>query len=330
MTGAQADSHPTPSRDPMRLLAEVRRGAEAMSIVMAVGIAFFLGGTIFNRGPLYSLLAGPFPAGEALQDPGTMQWVESTGPFEEMGLRALGVSQLLRAEPAPRLLGLTVGGRTLLVKVATTASGGRLRGELKELPLMLRATLPAALKDRVHPVMLDTTGAPYWVGAGLTLIFPALLVVSTAGFVRTRWDVAHPDRNEVFAGLRARGSVPAMLAEAEADAATAVGPFRIGKQWIIAEDPLLVEAIDDVVGFALALRMVAKAQVTVVLFWCRGRRSAQGVRVLPEQLAEVTAQLSARLPWARIEDAAAFEAQWASDREACERNADARRRTIAA
>jgi len=170
----------------------------------------------------------------------------------------------------------------------------------------------------------------------LVLIAAPLVPLSLIFLGYACWAAGTLERHTAFAALKHLGPPSDLAFRIERELIVAgrgarVGPFAITASWVVTIDPKLrLYPIDDLMGLGHEM-IVKKSGATtverhVLRVWVRGRPLYETIDVTEPDARGVLARIATRCPWAVVDDIAAFERRWRSDREECERVVDKGRR----
>jgi len=321
------------------ILAAARRdlatGVKASLALVALG-AVVLG---FNWKYVYNFAAGPAPFSAALAAaPGAREFVTAQGTLVPTGWAQDSTVRLLRGlvetkSTTARYLAMVVDGRLLVVKAPVDFAGQTVAGRLVALPAAIQATIPPSYA--AYPWMVDATIGYRW---DFNLFVPAAALVFVLGvvlFANALWRSGGVERHPMIARLAASGTPLTVVDRLEtelraAPAADRVGPFVVTRSALVAIEPsLIIAPFQDLVGAGVKTTSGKSGDRHSLMLWLRGRRFPESINLELARAQAVVDRISARAPYAVVDDAAAFDRRWAGDRAACERDAAAARRDAA-
>jgi hypothetical protein len=205
------------------------------------------------------------------------------------------------------------------------------RGSILEASLAQEAGA-AATGKAFYPHLLEETS--YRLDANLfVMIATPLLPLSLLLLAFVSWQAARVERHAALKRLARLGPYPAALGRVESAVAAArpkarAGPLWITRDWLVSlGSTVLVYAAEDLVAVGLKTSATQSGPKHTLHFWPKGQLLTDSLEVSAEEARAVLAALAERMPWTVQEDVAAFEKRCSDDREACAREADARRRS---
>jgi hypothetical protein len=309
------------------------RGFVTASLVLVILLAAVLG---VNWKYTYNWFAGPFPLDASVAEaPGAREWVQAQGATASSGVvQTLSLKLFRGLVRTPGAVTaeyrvMDVGGRPLLVQVPNDFSGTTVEGRLE--PLSDEVREKAELGD-VYPWLLVATS--YRTSANLfVLIAGPLLPLSLLMLGYAVWAAGRLERHAAFAALKHLGAAPDVAFRIEREMIAAgrsarVGPWTMTGSWVVSTEPTLhLYPVQDLVGVAHEKTTSKSGERHAVRVWARNRPISDAVSMEETDARTVLAGVASRWPWAVVDDAAAFEKRWRSEREACERAADAARQS---
>ncbi len=298
----------------------------ACSIVIGVHYKYF-----------YNSVAGPFPLDASLAlDPGPRELVRLKGELHDTGVveqtvtRHFHVVETGRKDTA-QFVTTELDGRPFLIKIPNDFVGDVVTGRLTPLTFKLGSLLPAT--PAPYPWTLDATETSYRipslpVGIAMLLLFPSLFWLRSA-WRRSKNVESHPE----LVKLATLGPLPEMIARIENDVSAAGVDARIGElwltpSWIVKPSLLHIWPAKDVIGVGRELTgkpVANKPRRHQVVIWRRGEPSPHTCEMPETTVTAFVERASVCMPWAVVDDSAAFRADWKSHRESLEQGTDTRR-----
>jgi hypothetical protein len=309
------------------------RGFVTASLFLVFLFAAVLG---LNWKYVYNWFAGPFPLDASVADaPGAREWVTAQGATASSGVVQTTSLKLFRGlvktpgAVTAEYRVMEVGGRPLLVSVPSGFSGTTVEGRLAPLPEELRDTVAA---DGLYPSMLVATS--YRTSANLfVLIAGPLFPLAVLLLAYATWAAGRMDRHAAFAALAHLGPASEVAFRVERELIAAgrgakLGPLWMSASWLVAIEPTLhLYPVQDLVGVAHEKTAGKSGERHAVRVWARDRSLSDSIAMEEAEARAVVAGVATRLPWAVVDDPAAFEKKWRSERQACERAADTARQS---
>jgi hypothetical protein len=330
------------------LLEAVRRENRTAVLAALLLCAIPAAVLLFNWKYMYNWAAGPFPFDEALAAaPRAREFVRAEGPLLPTGLTEETTFRLFRGaveskSVSANYMAMLTAGRFLVVKLEPSFSGKVVEGRLVPLPEAVRSSLLSdagrgadGTRRVFHPYLLEQKN--YRLDANLfvmiaTPLFPVTLLL----LVVVAWQAARPERHASLKRLARLGPLSTVVPRVETALALAgdkakAGPLWITREWVAAlGDKVLVYPASELVGVGLKSTLKKTRSEVVVKhtlnLWAKDLTAPDTLEVSAGEGKAVLEAVAERLPWALIDDGAAFERRWSEDRAACAREAEARRK----
>jgi hypothetical protein len=329
----------------------MRRGAiveairkENRTSVVAAGVltALVVGVLLLNGKYMYNFAAGPFRFDAALAaSPGAREFVRAEGPLLPTGLSQETTVRLFRGvvetkSISANYMAMLAGDRFLMVKVKPEFSGRVVEGRLVPLPESIRTSLAseagaAGAEKAFYPHLLEQ--ASYrWDANLFVMIATPLLPLSLLLLGYVSWQAARVERHAALKRLSRLGPWQSVVGRVESAVAAAgpkakAGPLWVTRDWLVGlGSSVLLYPAGDLVAAGLKTSATKSGPKHTLHFWPRGQMLADTLDVSAEEARAVLAALAERMPWTVRDDVAVFEKRWSADRDACAREADARRR----
>ena len=321
--------------EPGTLLAAAKRDTKAGVTAALVFVVLCAGVLALNWKYVYNFVAGPVPFSGALAaDPGPREWVRVDGPLIKTGLVEERTLRLFRGlaeskSTSANYLGRIVDGKLLIVKVEPEFSGSVAEGRLQPLPEVIRADVGA---DAVHPWLVDATTGYRWDFNLFVMIAGPLLPLALIALAYTARQAGNVEKHSALARLKPLGTPQRVLQQIETDLKMAGPQARVGQiwmapKWLVATEPFLtIVPAQDLIGIGSQTKTTKSGAEYNILVWERQAPLEHSITVSEADAGAAMTRASATFPWAVVNDIAAYQKRWVLDRDACQREADARRK----
>ena len=312
-------------------LNDMRGVAMALTVVAAV-CAGILG---LNWRYVYNAVTGPYQFDSALSAaPGVREFVRATGTMVPTGMVEEVTLRLLRGATESKsvnaqYLAMNVDGRLLIVKTDPDFSGSVAEGRLVPLPVAVGASLKAL---PAHPWMIDAEIGYRWRTNLFVMIAAPVFVLALLLLVPALLSLRSPAKHAALKKLKRFGTIDQVMLKIEDELISAgdrarVGTLLITPSWIVRlQTTLQVWAIADLMGVGVKTTPGKSGPKIEMVFWNRDQSIEETVTVSESEAREIMTAITAKHPWAAVDDVAVFDKRWRSGRAQVEQDVDAKRK----
>jgi hypothetical protein len=203
---------------------------------------------------------------------------------------------------------------------------------LVPLPEAVRTSLSL---PSLYPWLLDANTAYRWDFNLFVMIAAPLFPLALVMFGMEIWSAGRVDRHSALRGLRHLGPLDETIRSIERELAATgrvarAGGFSITPSWIVRFAPTLdIVPVKDLMGIGHEQKTkTPRGRTTTehrLRIWVREKLLSETIALSEKDIRAVLDAVRARWPWAIVEDVAAFDRRWSSDRTSCENEIDAAR-----